>query len=183
MPDWLTHMGVAYIIIWGISKIPKYDNKLRKYFWLFVIGMVAPDIERIIRLIAQQLDIKVFIEFSYNITLITHSILGVALVSLFITSFFPHENDIKLIYLTLFVGGMGHLLLDMIMWPWVGMGVSLFYPLTGSEFAYSFHLVWAGGFIPLIVTGCIILGTVCVDVIQRNFSVFNYKFGKFDRWY
>ena len=180
MPDWLTHMGVAYIIIWGISKIPKYESRLRKYFWLFFIGMVSPDIERIFRLIAQQLGNEVFLEFSYIFTTITHSVLGVVIVSLFITSFFPHENDTKLIYLTLFIGGMGHLLMDMIMWPWVGMGVNLFYPLTGSEFAYSFHLVWPGGFIPLIITGCIILGTVCVDVVQRNFSVFNHKIGTLD---
>lgn len=174
MPDWLTHMGVAYIVIWSISKT-KYEASLRKYFWLFVIGMVSPDIERFIRLIAQGLGSQYFINVASSITLITHSILGVVIISLFILSFFHHEKDIKFIFLTLFIGGMGHLLLDMIMNPWEGMGLSLFYPLTGAEFSYSFHLVWPGGFVPLIITSCIILGTVCVDIIQRNFSVFNFN--------
>ncbi|HUY00803.1 MAG TPA: metal-dependent hydrolase [Candidatus Deferrimicrobium sp.] len=178
MPDWLTHMGIAYIVIWGISKMPKYKDSLRKYFWIFVIGMVAPDIERIFKIVAQELGNVTFINIASNFTLISHSILGVLLISLFITAFFPHEPDCKYIFLPLFIGGMGHLVTDMIMNPWQGMGINLFYPLTGSEFAYSFHLVWPGGFGPLIITGIILLGTVCVDLIQKNFSVFNIQFPK-----
>jgi LexA-binding, inner membrane-associated putative hydrolase len=175
MPDWLTHMGIAYLVIWGISKIPKYD-KLRLYFWLFVIGMVAPDIERIIRIVAQEIGNPFFLQLAYAITTVSHSILGVAIISLFITSFFPHEKNLKRLYLALFIGGIGHLLVDLIMWPWPGMGINLFYPLAGSEFSFSFHLVWPGGFLPLIIVSCIVLATVCIDLILRNFSVFNFKF-------
>lgn len=176
MPDWLTHMGVAYLIIWAISKMPQFNKKLRKYFWLFMIGMVSPDIERIFRVIASQLGNATFLQFSYIFTNISHSLLGVVLVTLFITAFFPHEKDTGRIFLALLVGGLGHLLLDMIMWPWSGMGIYLFYPLMGSEFSYSFHLVWPGGFVPLFITGGILLGTVCIDLLQRNFSVFNRSF-------
>lgn len=178
MPDWLTHMGIGYIIVWVISKIPKYDKRLRKYFWMFIIGMVAPDIERIFRVIAQQIDSSFLMNLSFSFTLITHSIIGAVIVSLFLTAFFPHEKDTKYIFLTIFFGSIGHLLTDMVMWPWKGMGLSLFYPLTGSEFVYSFHLVWPGGFIPLIITAFIILGTVCIDLVQRNLSVFNFKIKK-----
>jgi hypothetical protein len=178
MPDWLTHMGLAYIIIWGISKIPNYGDSLRKYFWFFVIGMVSPDIERVFSIVAEQLGNASFIDIASNFTLITHSILGVLIVSLFITSFFPHEPDWKYIFLTLFIGGIGHLVADMIMNPWQGYGINLFYPLVGSEFAYSFHLVWPGGFVPLIITSIILLGTLCVDLIQKNFSVFNLRLTK-----
>ena len=142
MPDWLTHMGIAYVIIWGISKAPKYDCRFRKYYWLFMIGMVAPDLDRIIRMVAQLLDFTTLLNLSYSLTYVTHSFLGVALISLFITAFFPREKDIKFIYFTVLVGGLGHLAADMIMYPWGGMGQFLLFPLKGAEFAFSFHLVW-----------------------------------------
>lgn len=143
-----------------------------------MIGTVAIDLDRIIRMVAQLLDFTTLLNLSYSLTYVTHSFLGVALVSLFITAFFPREKDIKWIYLTFVVGGLSHLLLDMIMYPWAGMGQYLFFPLTGSEFAYSFHLVWPGGFIPLYVTAVLVFVTVVVDLIQRNFSVFHFKFKK-----
>ena len=93
MPDCLTHFFVAYAIIWVFSKIPKYDKPLRKYYWFFVIGMLAPDIERLINIIAQQLGNSTFIGLSWVISGICHSILGVLIISLFVTSFFPHEKD------------------------------------------------------------------------------------------
>jgi membrane-bound metal-dependent hydrolase YbcI (DUF457 family) len=174
MPDWLTHMGVAYIIIWGISKSPQSDV-LKRYFWFFVIGMVAPDIERIFKVIAQFTGSTYFMELSSIFTGLSHSLLGVFIVVCFITAFFPHEKDTKWIFLALFIGGVGHLVLDMIMFPWKGMGINFFYPLNGPEFAYSFHLVWPGGFVPLYITAAILLGTVIIDLIQKNFTVFRYQ--------
>lgn len=173
-------MGLGYFIIWIISKT-KYNTDLRKYFWMFVIGMVAPDIERFFRLVAQALDSQTLLAISFKFTTITHSILGAVIISLFITSFFPHEKDIKFVFLAIFIGAIGHLILDMIMFPWPGMGINLFYPLAGSDFAYSFHLVWPGGFVPLIITGCLLMGTVFVDLIQRNFTVFNLKLKNYNR--
>jgi len=179
VPDWLTHLGIAYFIVWAISKIPKYDGKLRKYYWMFIIGMVAPDIERIFSIVATAIGNPYLQDFFGPITTITHSILGVALVSAFITAFFTKEQDTKKIYLTIFIGGIGHLITDMIMWPagW-GYGIPLFYPLFGPEFVVSFGFVWPGGFIPLIITAFILLGTIIVDIFQRNFTVFNYSFTK-----
>ncbi len=176
MPDWITHFFIAYLIIWTISKIPKYDAALRKYYWFFIIGMLSPDIERFINLIAQQVGNEFFISIAVTITDICHSLLGIVIISLFITSFFPHENDTKYIFLTVFIGAFGHLLTDAIMWPWAGQGIHFFYPLTGPEFAFSFHLVWPGGFVPLIVTSCIVVGTIIVDLIQGNFSVLGWRF-------
>jgi len=171
-------MGIAYVIIWGISKVPKYDTRFRKYYWLLMIGMVAPDLDRIIRVVAQFLDFTTLLNLSYSLTYVTHSLLGVALISMFITAFFPREKGIKFIYLAVLFGGFGHLIADLIFYPWVGMGQYLLFPLTGSEFAFSFHLVWPGGLIPLYITAAFVLGTVIIDLIQRNFSVFSYNFGR-----
>ena len=100
------------------------------------------------------------------------------IVSLFLTAFFPREKDTKYIFLALFIGAMGHLFTDAIMWPWKGMGINFLYPLNGPEFAFSFHLVWPGGIVPLIITGSIVLGTIVIDLVQRNFSVFHLTFGR-----
>ncbi|MHA1264768.1 MAG: metal-dependent hydrolase [Candidatus Helarchaeota archaeon] len=176
MPDWLTHLFLGYIIIWGVSKIPKYDQALRKYYWFFIIGMLMPDIERIFSIIANLTNNVLFIEIAAVLTGVFHSILGVLIISLFLTSFFPHEVDTFRIFLTFFIGGMGHLFTDAIMWPWGGMGINFFYPLNGPEFAFSFHLVWPGGFIPLIITSIMCVGTLIFDLIQRNFTVFRISF-------
>ncbi|NHI93501.1 MAG: metal-dependent hydrolase [Candidatus Lokiarchaeota archaeon] len=179
MPDWLTHLVIGYIIIWAVSKFPTYDVKLRKYYWIFIIGMVAPDIERIFSIIANLIGNSYIQEFFGPITTITHSFLGVLLVSLFITGFFSREQDSKNIFLVLIIGGIGHLIMDMIMWPagW-GYGIPLFYPLIGPEFVVSFGFVWPGGFIPLIIASIIFLGTISIDLITKNFTVFKYNFSK-----
>ena len=163
--------------MWIISKIPSYDKNLRKYYWLFIIGMVAPDIERIFSIVANVIGNPTLQQFFAPITMITHSFLGVVLVSAFITAFFTKESDTKNIYLTLFIGGIGHLITDMVMWPagW-GNGIPLFYPLAGPEFVVSFGFVWPGGFLPLIFTSIILLGTLFVDFFQKRLSVFNYNF-------
>ncbi len=176
MPDWLTHLGIGYILIWIISMIPKYDESLRKYYSFFIIGMVAPDMERIISIIASLIGNPVFQEIAWIFTTISHSLLGGTIISLFILGFFTRENDTKKIYFVLLIGGVGHLVLDMIMWPWQGFGINWFYPLVGPEFAFSFHLVWPGGFEPLIITGIVLLGTIVIDLIRKHFSVFNYGF-------
>jgi len=179
MPDWLTHLGIGYIIVWIISRIPSYDEKLRKYYWMFIIGMVAPDIERIFSIIANAIGNPYVQQLFGPITMITHSILGVVLVSAFITAFFNREEDTKKIYLAVFIGGIGHLITDMVMWPagW-GNGIPLFYPLVGPEFVVSFGFVWPGGFIPLIITSIILVGTLIIDLFQKKLVVFNYDISK-----
>ncbi|MHA1385545.1 MAG: metal-dependent hydrolase [Candidatus Helarchaeota archaeon] len=169
MPDWLAHIGFAYLIIWGISKVDRYDAKFRKYYLFFFIGGVMPDLERIFALTAEFIhnyQLKEF--FSAVLTSSSHTILGVIVLSLALTSFFTEENP-KWVFIAFFFGGMAHLLLDAIMWPWPNMGLLLFYPfLVGPRFTYSFHLVWPGGFLPLIVISCAVGISLIIDIIQKK---------------
>ncbi len=169
LPDWLTHIGVAYLIIWLISKIDKYDSKCRAYYIFFFIGSVMPDLERILALTAelfQNYQLKEF--FIVVFTTSFHTILGVICVSLAMTSFFPNENH-KLVYLSFLLGGLLHLLLDGMMWPWSGMGLFLFFPfLTGPRGAFSFHLAWPESLVPLIITSIAVGLTLIIDLIQKK---------------
>ncbi len=71
-----------------------------------------------------------------------HSLLGIFLLSIFISSLFTKDNMLST-FLLLFVGGFIHLLLDMLMWPWGG-GYSLLFPLLGTNYNYGFGLIWPG---------------------------------------
>lgn len=71
-----------------------------------------------------------------------HSFLGIGLLAVVFVSFFPEENSLQTIML-LILGGFLHLLLDMLMWPWVG-GYTLLFPLRGTKYTYSFQLIWPG---------------------------------------
>ena len=149
MPDWLAHIGFTYLIIWIISKIEKYDEKYRKYYIFFFIGGVMPDLERIFSLLAELIQDPQLQEF-FSVVFTTgfHTILGVIIVAFAMTQFFTEENP-KWVFLGFLLGGLSHLLLDAVMYPWPNMGLSLFYPfLIGPRYTYSFHLVWPGGFWP-----------------------------------
>jgi hypothetical protein len=169
MPDWLSHIGFTYLIIWIISRIDKYDKKCRKYYLFFLIGGVMPDLERIFALIADLINnyqLKEF--FSVVFTSGFHTILGVSCIAIAMTSFFPKE-DSKKVFISFLLGGLSHLLLDGIMWPWPNMGLVLFYPfLTGPRGSFSFHLVWPGGFVPLIVISMVVALTLVIDAIQKK---------------
>lgn len=168
LPDWLTHIGVTYLIIWMISKITKLDIKCRKYYPFFLIGGVMPDIERILSLISEFENYHLKEFFSVILTSGFHTIMGILCLALALTSFFPNEK-IKLVYISLVLGGLFHLLIDLIMWPWPDMGLILFYPfLNGPRFTFSFHLVWPGGFEPLIFTSVGVALSIIVDGIQKK---------------
>ncbi|MFX1449697.1 MAG: metal-dependent hydrolase [Promethearchaeota archaeon] len=169
IPDWLTHIGVIYLIIWSLSKIEKFDLKCRKYYIFFLIGGVMPDLERILALVAEfigEYQLKEF--FSVVFTSGFHTILGVVCVSFAMVSFFPNENT-KLVFTSFLLGGLTHLLLDLIMWPWPNMGLVLFYPFfTGPRATFSFHLVWPGGFIALIIISVSVVITLIIDFFQKK---------------
>ena len=177
MPDWVTHICVAFIIVWILSKT-KFDIKIKKYYSIFILGNLIPDLERPFSYLTRFLFAvqELLLELTYGIiSSMFHTIIGVAIISLFLSSFFP-KNNWKKIYLVFFIGGIGHLLLDMIMWPWPGMGIALFNPLPLDQPFYSFHLVWPGGFIPLIITASIALILIAIDLIFfKKFFIYEFK--------
>lgn len=79
-----------------------------------------------------------------------HSFLGIVLLAGFFASFFPDE-PYRRTFLLLVIGGISHLLLDMMMWPWAG-GYTIFFPLQGSKLTFSFRLIWPGNVtLPILI--------------------------------
>jgi membrane-bound metal-dependent hydrolase YbcI (DUF457 family) len=162
MPDWIAHICISYIIIWVLGKTKL--NSYRQYFNPFILGSVMPDLERPLSYLFMFIfqNIPSLQGFFYSVfNSLFHTLLGVLLIAIFLTSFFPHD-DFKLIFLAFFSGGVLHLLLDSIMWPWHGLGIQWFWPLP---WRFSFHLVWPGDPLPLIITGSIALVLLGVDLV------------------
>lgn len=101
------------------------------------------DFERVFPLLCSALRAYRAEEFFFKmLTHPFHSLLGIGLLAVFITTFFPVE-PYRRTFLLLILGGILHLLLDMLMWPWTG-GYPIFFPLQGSKYIFSFRLIWPG---------------------------------------
>ncbi|MHA1229803.1 MAG: metal-dependent hydrolase [Candidatus Helarchaeota archaeon] len=177
IPDWVAHICTAYIIIWLISKT-KFDNKLKRYYSIFILGNLIPDLERPFSYLIKFLfsNQQELLEFWYSIiSSMFHTIIGVIILSLFLSSFFPKE-DWKKISIVFFLGGIGHLLLDMVMYPWQGLGLSLLDPIPLEQPNFSWHLVWPGSFLPMIISSIIASILILIDLIFfRRFFIYDLK--------
>ena len=139
------HLTIAYILcrIVGLNY---------KYRVLFLIGALMPDFERLMSLIGIVIgSIRVELFFIKMLTQPFHSIFGVFLLSGFLGSFFPNEPPIKT-YVLLFAGGLLHLFLDIMMWPW-GAGYPLLFPLKGAKYIYNLGLIWPGDITLSVIIG------------------------------
>lgn len=113
---------------------------------ILLLGTIMPDFERVFPLLCNALRAYRAEEFFYKmLTQPFHSLLGLGMLTVFFASFFP-EEPYRRTFLLLIIGGIMHLLLDMMMWPWSG-GYTLFFPLQGSKYTYSFRLIWPGNMI------------------------------------
>ncbi|MHA1270375.1 MAG: hypothetical protein ACTSPY_11350 [Candidatus Helarchaeota archaeon] len=177
MPDWVAHICVAYIVIWIVSKT-KFDNAFKKYYSIFILGNLLPDLQKpfdyLIRyLFANQ---QAALDFWYTIiSSMFHTIIGVSIISLFLSSFFT-KDDWKKIWVVFFLGGIGHLLLDMVMYPWIGLGIPLFDPIPIDQPLFSWHLVWPGSFLPMIISSSIASILIIIDLIFfKRFFIYDLE--------
>ena len=110
---------------------------------ILLLGAIMPDFERFLPLISRYVgSLRAEQFFLKMLTEPFHSILGIVLLTVFFASFFPEENPLQM-FMLLFLGGLLHLLLDMMMWPWTG-GYQILFPLQGVEYTYGFRLIWPG---------------------------------------
>ena len=139
------HLTIAYML----SRISGFNYKHRV---IFLIGALMPDFERFMSLIGIVIgSIRVELFFIKMLTQPFHSILGVFLLSGFLGSFFPNEPPFQTSVL-LFAGGLLHLFLNMMMWPW-GAVYPLLFPLKGAMHIYNFGLIWPGDITLSVVIG------------------------------
>jgi len=136
IPDWISHLCFTYIL----SRVIRLDIKTRP---IFLIGALLPDFERFMTLLSRYIGSQSAEQFFIRmLSQPFHSLLGIFLLSIFISTFFTKEK-MRPTFLLLFVGGLTHILLDMLMWPWGG-GYSLLFPLLGTNYKYGFGLIWPG---------------------------------------
>ena len=140
MPDWITHIGVVWIICTLLNIKDKY---------IALIGAILPDLAKLalVALLITGINIG---DFFYPF----HTPIGVFLLAVFIASFF---EEFKKAFLLLFFGTLIHLFLDALMWPWGYAGIALLFPITREE--YGFNLIWPDDLRPMLLT---IVGVIIV---------------------
>lgn len=147
MPDVLTHVLIGLsvaVLVWGV--------RITEKSVLMVLGSILPDIERPLTWILQQTSLNWL-----DLKLLTHSLLGGAVLSFFAATCFitsNQKNRLRNTFVIFFFGTVLHLLADMTMYQWEELGIHLFYPL---KIPFSFNIVWPD-FVYFPVIGLCIFG-------------------------
>lgn len=147
MPDWITHIAVAYLItlLFGI----------RRYRSLVLFGALIPDIS------------KSFIPFLIlgfddgnlnNFFAPFHTVFGVLLTSALTSTFFKLQWR-RACFLIL-IGAGSHLLLDILVWPY-GSKIWSFWPLLTIQGEVGF--IWPDSILPAVISSLI-----CVIVLSAK---------------
>ncbi|MGY5881868.1 MAG: metal-dependent hydrolase, partial [Candidatus Thorarchaeota archaeon] len=109
------------------------DNRTEQM--LIVLGAVLIDIERPISWLLAGTEF-----YWLELGSAFHSILGAIVLSYFATACFTIEDTtFKNKFLLILLGCSSHLLLDLVMYPWVEIGLYLLYPIKVS---FSLNLLW-----------------------------------------
>ena len=130
MPDVLTHLlvGASVAIL-----VRKDDKRLEQM--MIILGALLIDIERPFSWLLAGTELEWLALGSAF-----HSILGAIVLSYFAAACFAMEDtSFKNRFLLILLGCSSHLMLDLIMYPWIEIGLSLLYPL---KIVFSFNLLW-----------------------------------------
>jgi hypothetical protein len=146
--DWITHLCVAYII----SCAFKFKQL---YTFVFLIGAIMPDLSKLYLLGSLFVDPYT----ALNIFLPFHTVIGVVLISAFITTMVRTKSIVqKKLFIMLMSGGMLHLLLDLFLWPYGTYNIFL-WPLWTGYVHTGF--IWSDSIYPALITGVCAIA-VCV---------------------
>lgn len=149
MPDWITHLGIAYFVA-RILKI--------KDIRLFLLGAILPDISRIDWLLIDVLKFNPISAYTYFEPF--HTPFVMVFVSTLIALF--NEKPIKCFYL-IFSGAIIHFILDAAQTN-VGYGEMLFYPF--SFYQLSFNLFWPEGIAGIALT--LLSGVILLAALTKK---------------
>lgn len=133
MPDWISHICFAYILVTALG--------IKRNHIIVYIGAVLPDLFHFFILFVPFVGEPIAVNFFFPF----HTVLGVLLTGAFVSSFF--DIDWKMGYGLILFGAFSHLLLDSLMWPF-GVNNWFFYPF------FIFHMngiVWPDSVLPAIV--------------------------------
>jgi len=142
MPDWVVHLGFAYIMA---RLIKLRDLKL------FFLGSILPDIGRLALYFTDFAHLNSISSSSY--VAVFHTPFMAALVASVISTF---SENFKKCWVLIFLGAIFHLALDLTQYR-IGNGVLLFYPVSFKQF--YFNLFWSGDSV------CVLLRALSIGVL------------------
>jgi len=150
MPDWVVHLGFAYIMA---RLIKLRDLKL------FFLGSILPDIGRVALYFTDLAHLNPISSSSY--VAVFHTPFMAALVASVISSF---SENFKKCWVLIFLGAIFHLALDLTQYR-IGNGVLLFYPISFKQF--YFNLFWSGDNVSLLLRA-LSIGILVICLLEKR---------------
>jgi hypothetical protein len=150
MPDWLVHLGFAYIMA---SLIKLRDIKL------FFLGSLLPDIGRLALYFADFAHLNPISSSSYFA--VFHTPFMAALVASVVSSF---SENFKKCWVLIFLGAIFHLVLDLTQYR-MGNGILLFYPISFKQF--YFNLFWSGDSVSTLLRA-LSIGVLVICLLEKR---------------
>ncbi len=150
MPDWIVHLGFAYIMA---RLIKLKDLKL------FFLGSLLPDVSRIALYFTDFAHLSPISSSSYFAAF--HTPFMAALVTSVISSF---SKNFKKCFFLIFLGAIFHLVLDLTQYR-IGNGVLLFYPFSFRQL--SFNLFWSGDNVSLLLR-ILAIGVLVICLLEKR---------------
>ncbi len=150
MPDWVVHLGFAYIMA---RLIKLRDLKL------FFLGSILPDIGRVALYFTDLAHLNPISSSSY--VAVFHTPFMVALVASVISSF---SKNFKKCWVLIFLGAIFHLALDLTQYR-IGNGVLLFYPISFKQF--YLNLFWSGDNVSLLLRA-LSIGILVICLLEKR---------------
>ena len=150
MPDWVVHLGFAYIMA---RLIKLRDLKL------FFLGSILPDIGRVALYFTDLAHLNPISSSSY--VAVFHTPFMAALVASVISSF---SKNFKKCWVLIFLGAIFHLALDLTQYR-IGNGVLLFYPISFKQF--YLNLFWSGDNVSLLLRA-LSIGVLVICLLEKR---------------
>ncbi len=150
MPDWVVHLGFAYIMA---RLIKLRDLKL------FFLGSLLPDIGRVALYFTDLAHLNPISSSSY--VAVFHTPFMAALVASVISSF---SKNFKKCWVLIFLGAIFHLALDLTQYR-IGNGVLLFYPISFKQF--YLNLFWSGDNVSFLLR-VLSIGVLVICLLEKR---------------
>lgn len=150
MPDWLVHLGFAYVM----ARLIKIRN-----LKLFFLGSLLPDLSRLALYFTDFAHLDQISSHLYFMSF--HTPFMAALVALVISLF---SENFKKCFFLIFLGAIFHLALDLTQYR-IGNGVLLFYPFSFRQFYFS--LFWSGDNISVLLRA-LAIGILVICLLKKR---------------
>lgn len=155
MPDWITHISATWI---GL----KLAKRTHYFTSLALVGSILPDAIKVVLRPAELIFGFELVDYKMVFLLAPlHSLIGAALLALSISFFLAKKaNEVKMIFLGLYVGILLHFLLDSLSF----YGITPLVPLSWERLALE--LFWPDSLLPALLVVATAIGIKSLEVTK-----------------